>query len=387
VAFHQHWDEFEASVLPTTSSSMESKVIMTSTPNGMNHFWTYWDGATKGTNGYNPIMVRWKDVPGRNNKWMEETLASMSHNQQKFDAEYNVEFLGSSGTLIAGYKLKELLSRAENPIYSSNNLAKFHEPEQTSKYVICCDVSEGKGLDYSTMQVIDCTVLPYRQVCVYRSNNVAPADFAQIIYQTALSYNHALVLIEYSSVGPLISNLLYDGYEYEGLLHTESGGPFGRKISHKAGQQIEAGLRINQTIRRQACSMLKLLIEQDKLICRDMQTINEFTTFSRKSESAKWQAEEGCNDDLISGLLIFSWLVTQDYFKECTDVNTISALRDQTQLELEEQMLLPAGFNTRVETFDDRKEPLMPPVDHRVRLDRATNNWLTDDEKEWMPNF
>ncbi len=340
VAFIEGYDDFFASVYPTISSGESTKLLMTSTPNGLNHFWKTCKGAREKTNGYEYEEVMWQDVPGRDEKWKEETLAALDYDEQKFRQEYCCEFLGSSGTLIDGSKLKQLAY--DRPIHEQENTFQYFKPEKDHSYVMTCDVSRGKGLDYSTFNIIDISKMPYQQVCTFRDNYISPIDFASFIYRIGNLYNEAAVLIEINDIGEQVSDVLLMDYGYENLLYSESAGAKGKRISSGfGGRKLDNGIRTTKTVKAQGCSMLKMLIEQDQLILRDYNTLQELSRFSKKGPS--YEAEPGAHDDLVMNLVLFAWLSDQDYFKELTDINTLQALREKTDAQIDEE-LLPFGF-------------------------------------------
>jgi hypothetical protein len=339
-AFIENWDEFFTSVYPTISSGSESKIILVSTPNGLNHFHATWANAQKGQNGYHPILVHWTSVPGRDEKWKSETIAGMNFDLEKFDQEYNCEFLGSSGTLIAGWKLKELVS--SNPILQKDGLTQFKPVEPNHVYMMVCDVSRGKGLDYSAFQLIDVTNMPYQQVGVYRNNAITPLDYADIIHRTAKAYNNASVLVEVNDIGEQVSTSLNYDFGYENVLFTENAGRSGKRITTGfGGGSVDKGIRTTKIVKSIGCSILKLLIEQNQLIVNDINTISELGTFSKKGTS--YEAEPGKHDDLVMCLVLFAWLSDQQYFKDYTNINTLMSLRDKTEDDME-QDLAPFGF-------------------------------------------
>jgi hypothetical protein len=339
-AFIDNWDEFFTSVYPTISSGSESKIILVSTPNGLNHFHATWANAEKGTNGYHPILVNWQAVPGRDEKWKADTLAGMNFDLEKFDQEYNCEFLGSSGTLIAGWKLKELVS--ENPILQKDGLTQFKAVEPNHVYMMVCDVSRGKGLDYSAFQLIDVTSMPYQQVGVYRNNAITPLDYADIIHRTAKAYNNASVLVEVNDIGEQVSTSLNYDFGYENVLFTENAGRSGKRITTGfGGGSVDKGIRTTKIVKSIGCSILKLLIEQNQFVVNDINTISELGTFSKKGTS--YEAEPGKHDDLVMCLVLFAWLSDQQYFKDYTNINTLMSLRDKTEDDIE-QDLAPFGF-------------------------------------------
>lgn len=340
-AFVENWDEFFASVFPTISSGNTTKILFTSTPNGLNHFYKTCEGAREGKNGYQFLEVMWYDVPGRDDKWKEETLQAMDHDYQKFAQEFECQFLGSSGTLIEGNKLKSLVIK--DPLAERENLRIFEYPDKAKTYIIVVDVSRGKGLDYSAFQVIDVSQMPYKQVAAFRDNMVTPIDYAEILHSVIKMYNEAYTLIEVNDIGEQVSEILHYDYEVETLLMTESAGRSGKRISGGFGKSVDKGIRTTKSVKAIGCNMLKLMIEQDQLIVNDFFTINELSTFSRKGVS--YEAESGAHDDLVMCLVLFSWLTDQTFFKDITDINTMMKLKQRNEEDLMES-LMPIGFNT-----------------------------------------
>ena len=258
---------------------------------------------------------------------------------------HNCQFLGSSGTLIDGATLKYLQSAYRTPIHEAQGLAVYEKPEKGKTYVCVADVSRGKGLDYSAFHIIDVSQMPYRQVVTYRNNFITPVDYADIIFRTTKSYNDAYILIEINDIGGQVSDTLHFDFEVETLLYTESAGRSGKRISGGFGSNVDKGIRTTKQVKSIGCSVLKLLAEQKQLQIYDFHTINELSTFSRKG--ASYEAEAGCHDDLVMGLVLFAWLTTQAFFKEITDINTMMKLREKSDEQLMDE-LLPFGF-----TYDD----------------------------------
>lgn len=340
VAFIEGYDEFFASVYPTISSGTSTKLLMTSTPNGLNHFWKTCKGAEDGTNGYGFVKVMWDDVPGRDEKWKNETLAALDYDEEKFKQEYECSFIGSSGTLIDGSKLKNLAY--DQPIADDQGLTQYVQAEKDHEYVMTCDVSRGKGLDYSTFNIIDISKMPYQQVCVYRDNYIGPVDFASIIYRIGRLYNEAAVLIEINDIGAQVSDTLLMDFGYENMLYTTNAGRKGKEVSAGyGGKRLDNGIRTTKSVKSIGCSILKSLIEQDQLHVRDYNTIQELSRFSKKG--ASYEAESGAHDDLVMNLVLFAWLTDQGYFKDMTDINTLQKLRERSDEQIDEQML-PFGF-------------------------------------------
>jgi len=338
-AFIENWNEFFTSVYPTISSGTESKIVLVSTPNGLNHFYQIWQNAAEKRNNYKPIKVMWYDVPGRDEDWRKDTLAAMNFDTEKFEQEYCVEFLGSSGTLIAGWKLKELVH--QTPLMNKDGLYLYNQSVKNRSYVCIVDVSRGKGLDYSAFSILDVTKMPYEQVCAYKNNLISPIDYADVIHRVCKSYNNAAVLVEINDIGEQVSTSLHFDFEYENVLFTESAGRSGKRITSGFGSNIDKGIRTTKSVKSVGCSILKLLIEQNQLIVNDFNTINELSTFSRKGVS--YEAEPGKNDDMVMGLVLFAWLSDQTYFKEYTNINTLAKLREKSEEEILQE-LTPFGF-------------------------------------------
>lgn len=336
------WDDFSKSVFPTISSGKTTKLVLISTPNGLNHFYQTWSSATKGLNGYIPIEIHWTKVPGRDEEWKQKVLKDINFDQDKFDQEYNLEFMGSSGTLISGARLKELVNEETQPENKFENLSVYELPIPKRKYCITCDVAEGKGLDYSAFHVIDITDSPYRQSVVFRSNEVSAFDFACFIHRVAKTYNDAIVLIEMENVGPVVSNHLWMDLEYENMIFTKSAGAAGKRITFEGGTGTDKGVKMTKAVKALGCSMLKMLVEQHQLILFDHDTISELTTFSRQT-GGSFGAEPEKYDDTVMALVVFGWLNSQPVFREISEVDVFSKLREKTDAEIEEG-LLPLGF-------------------------------------------
>lgn len=348
------WDEFYTSVVPTISSGKTTKLCLVSTPNGLNHFWKIWSNAQQKLNDFNPIEVSWEQVPGRDQAWKDKTLADLNFDEEKFGQEYSVQWLGSSGTLIAGWKLKQLFH--DRPLrLPENGFYQYVLPQKDRAYAIVADVSRGKGLDYSAFHVIDITEMPYQQVATFRDNLTLTTDYAGIIHNVAILYNNALVLVETNDLGEEVCNILHNEFEYENIIQTESNGSKGKRIATgHSGKQSDRGIRTTLPVKNKGCSILKMLIEQNQLILKDENTIDELKTFSRKNKT--YEAEPGNNDDLAMGLVLFAWMSDQNVFKELTDIDTLSKLREKTEEQLMND-LVPFGFKMN-NGMDEDVEPL-----------------------------
>lgn len=366
-AFVENWDEFFASVFPTISSGKTTKILLTSTPNGLNHFYKTCEGAKANKNGYQFVKVMWYDVPGRDEAWKQETLAAMDFDTEKFAQEMECEFLGSSGTLISGTKLKQLVYR--DPVKEVGGVTVYEEPHPDHHYVCVVDVSRGKGLDYSAYQIIDTTQMPYRQVCTYRNNMITPVDYAAAVFNGCKYYNESFILVEVNDIGDQVASILFDEYEYENMLLTENNGREGKRLlSGMVGfnGRADKGIRTTKSVKAVGCSMLKLLVEQDQLIINDFETIRELSTFSQKGTS--WEAEPGNHDDLVMCLVLFGWLSNQKFFKELTDINTVINLKEMNEEKVFSD-LVPFGI-----IDDGREDFAKDPVP--IAVSGNDDSWL-----------
>ena len=353
-------DQFFASVYPTISSGKSTKVIIVSTPHGMNHFYRMWHDAERKKNEYVPTAVHWKEVPGRNETWKKQTIANTS--EEQFKVEFECEFLGSVDTLINPTKLRNLVY--EDPIRKNKGLDVYENPKEENNYLITVDVARGISHDYSAFVVFDITEFPYKIVAKYRSNKIKPMLFPNIIHEMAKAYNQAYVLVEVNDIGDQVSNILYFDLEYENILMCSMRGRAGQVVgSGFSGKKSQLGVRMTSTVKKLGCSNLKTLIEDDKLVTNDYEIISELTTFIQKGRS--FEAEEGCNDDLAMCLVIFSWLVAQDYFKEMTNNDVRKKIYEEQKNQIEQDMA-PFGF-------------IMDGLDNNSFVDKSGDRWYTDE--------
>ena len=331
-------DSFFASVYPTITSGKSTKVIMVSTPHGMNHFYRYWHDAEKGKNEYIPTDVHWSEVPGRDAKWKETTIANTSEAQ--FKVEFECEFLGSVDTLIAPSKLRSLIY--DNPKTRNAGLDVYEESKENHDYAITVDVARGVSEDYSAFVVVDITEFPHKIVAKYRNNEIKPMLFPNIIYEVARSYNSAFILCEVNDIGDQVASILQYDLEYQNLLMCSMRGRAGQIVGQGfSGKKTQLGVKMSKTVKKVGSLNLKTMIEEDKLIFNDYEIISELTTFIQKHNS--FEAEEGCNDDLAMCLVIYAWLVAQDYFKELTDQDVRKRLYEEQKNQIEQDMA-PFGF-------------------------------------------
>ncbi len=330
-------EQFFSSVYPTISSGKSTKVIIISTPNGMNMFYKLWHDAERGKNEYTTTEVHWSQVPGRDAAWKEQTIKNTSERQ--FTQEFECEFLGSVDTLIAASKLRTMVY--EDPLERRNGLDVYEQPLPDHEYVMTVDVSRGVSNDYSAFVVVDITTIPYRVVAKYKNNMIKPLLFPNIIDPVARSYNKAYVLCEVNDIGGQVADIMQFDMEYENLLMCAMRGRAGQIVGQGFSHKSQLGIKMTSTVKKTGCSNLKALIEDDKLLINDYDIIAEMTTFIQKKQS--FEAEEGCNDDLAMCLVIFAWLAVQDYFRELTSDDVRKRIFEDQRESIEEDMA-PFGF-------------------------------------------
>ena len=331
-------EQFFSSVYPTISSGKTTKVMIVSTPHGMNMFYKLWVDAEEGRNTYIPIEVHWSEVPGRDEEWKKETIKNTS--QSQFNTEFECEFLGSIDTLITPTKLKQLTYRAAKT--SNAGLDVHQHPEEGHTYFLTADVARGTQNDYSAFVVVDVTEIPYKVVAKFRDNEIKPLLFPAKIYDVARAYNQAFVMVEVNDIGEQVANAMQFDLEYDNLIMASMRGRAGQVLGGGfSGGRAQLGVRTTKAVKRIGCSNLKQMVEDNKLIIEDLEIITELSTFIVKGQS--FEADEGCNDDLVACLFMFAWATDQQYFKELSDQDIRSTMMREQQDMLEQDMA-PFGF-------------------------------------------
>ena len=331
-------EQFFSSVYPTISSGKTTKVVIVSTPHGMNMFYKLWSDAENKINSYIPIEVHWSEIPGRDEEWKTETIKNTS--QSQFNTEFECEFLGSIDTLISPHKLRTMAYK--NPRQSNAGLDLYENPQEGRTYMLTADVSRGTKNDYSAFIVFDVSEMPYRIVAKFRDNEIKPLIFPSKIHDVAKAYNKAFVLIEINDIGEQVASTMQFDLEYDNLIMSSMRGRAGQILGGGfSGGRAQLGVRTTKAVKRIGCSNLKQIIEDDKLIIEDLDMISELSTFIIKGSS--FQADEGCTDDLVACLFMFAWTTDQTYFKELTNMDIRSTMMKEQQDALEQDMA-PFGF-------------------------------------------
>lgn len=332
-------DEFFSSVYPTISSGKETKVLIISTPKGLNMYYKLWRDSEEGNNSYVPIEVHWSEVPGRDEKWKQETIRNTSKSQ--FRTEFECEFIGSQNTLIEPNKLKCMAYR--KPMRERDDgLKQYMEPKEGHTYFMSVDVSRGAEIDYHVVTIIDITEMPYKIAAIYRNNQLAPMLLPNIVNALGNIYNKAWCLVEINDIGGQVADILYNELEYENIMVTSVRGRKGQTMDGGFGSfQTQLGIRTSPAVKKLGCALLKDMIEGDKLIVEDYDTIQELTAFVAKKGS--YEAETGYHDDTVMTLVLFAWTTSQNYFKELTDLDIRTKLYQEKMAQIEED-LAPFGF-------------------------------------------
>ena len=352
-AFVERAAEFYTSTYPVVSAGKDTKIIVTSTANGIgNTFYKIWEGATQGINEFNPFRVDWWDVPGRDEKWKKQTVANTS--QLQFDQEFGNTFFGTGDTLINAETLMGFRAGKYEKILEGGNLIVYKEPLKNHDYIMTVDVAKGRGQDYSTFNLIDISVRPFQQVAVYRNNTISPLLFPNIIYKYAKSYNDAYVVIESNDQGTVVCNGLYHDLEYENV-HVES-----------AVKANAIGIEMNRKVKRLGCSAIKDILENNKLNIVDENTIMEISTFVAKGQS--YEASDGNHDDLMMNLVMFGYFSSTQYFGDMTDINLKDMLFKHKMKEIEDD-IVPFGF------IDDAS-------DHIQKIEQEESPWAIEYSNE-----
>ena len=360
-------EQFFSSVYPTISSGQSTKVMIVITPHGMNMFYKIWTDAEEQRNSYIPIEVHWSEVPGRDEKWKKETIANTS--EQQFNTEFECEFLGSIDTLISPSKLRVLTYKT--PIQSNAGVDIYELPQPEHTYLLTADVARGTSKDYSAFIVFDVSSVPYKIVAKFRDNEIKPLLFPQKIHQIAKVYNTAFVLVEVNDIGEQVANAMHYDMEYDNMIMASMRGRAGQILGGGfSGGRAQLGVRTTKAVKSIGCSNLKQLVEDNKIVIEDFDTINELSTFIVKGSS--FEADDGCNDDMVACLFIFGWCTDQTYFKELTNNDIREQMYRENQDQLEQDMA-PFGFvingleddniGTAVDEYGTRWSPIVRQYD------------------------
>lgn len=352
-------DEFFTATYPTISAGKTTKIALTSTPLGLNHFWKFWAEAEAGTNGFTPVRVEYTEHPEHDEKWANEQLQLLG--ELKYRQEVLMDFLGSSATLIRPDAIQKMA--VLKPIYDKEGMAIYFPPEKgrlkegsgwetkPGSYIITVDTAAGVGGDSSSFSVIRVDQLPYVQVARYANNTISPLLYPNIIRKIAMEYNEAWVLIEINK-SEQVPYILYNELEYENIIYVRRDIKGQTVSAGFSGQgKTQFGVMTDKKTKWLGCSMFKTLVEESKLLIHDPLTISEISTFIADNKGS-YSADDGCHDDTVMTLVLFGWLTGNAYFKELTDIDIRTNIY-KLRMDLIEQEILPVGF--RVDGNEDHE--------------------------------
>ena len=362
-------EDFFTAVYPTISAGETTKILLTSTPLGYNHFWKFWNEAEQGMNGFVPMFIPYTAIPGRDEKWAEEQRAILG--ELKFNQEVLCRFLGSSNTLINPDTIGRMSSK--QPIYSKDGLDLYEEPREEHVYMISADTSRGVGGDYCAFSVIDISSYPHKVVAKYRNNRISPLAYPNIIAKIGKDYNKAYVLVEINDNGQQVADSLYMDLEYENVFFVGSNSKTGQFLSGGFTQGATLGVRTTKLVKRLGCTSFKSLVENNKLLINDVDIIGEISTFIEVN--GHYRADEGYHDDLVMTLVLYAWATNESFFKDLTDTNLRKILFEQQFKQIEEN-LTPFGL-----IEDGTPEELKPEIDSDGDL------WLANNYEEEIEKF
>ena len=362
-------EEFFSSVYPTITAGQSTQMIIISTPKGLNMYYQLWKAAMSKQSEYVPFEVNWRQVPQypggplRDDAWKEQQIKNTSERQ--FDAEFNCSFIGSANTLIDAQKLNQLnygkpKQRNAEGLLIYNDPIKGEDSKGTEDriYFITVDVARGQGGDNSAFCVFDISEMPYRTVARFKSNTVSPLLLPSYIRAVGKKYNNAHVLVEVNDIGSQVADILHYDLEYENLVKAAFKGTKGQTITDSGFgvKRVQLGVRTTIPVKKLGCAVLKNLIEQDKLLVEDPDTIDELTTFIADGQS--FAADEGHTDDLVMCLVLFSWATRQDFFEALTNKDVRVEMYEKDIEKIESDiipMIIDDGLNQESEwDGDDR---------------------------------
>lgn len=347
------FNHFYESVYPTISTAKDSKIVLVSTPNGLNHFYKIWQDAVNKKSGYIPFTINWNEVPGRDDAWRKKEISNIG--EENFKQEYECSFVGGHKCLFNQTTLEKITYKLPIMKLYDGDLLVYQNPIKDRKYLLVCDISEGLGKDYHTMNIIDVTSFPFEQVAVYTNNTADLPVIPYIIEKIAKQFNDAMVLVENNGANKVVTNILFSTIEYENTYADDK----------------EIGIRMTKTTKKAGIAKLKELIENQGIIINDFNTLKEMSNFIKKGESYK--ASAGNTDDIVMGLVLFSYFTNLEFFAEWSG-NTgkndkLKEMYDKKLQQMMEDTILPVI----IETDNDLKDE-----DNWMSINEARKSNLSD---------
>jgi hypothetical protein len=372
------WEEFTDSVMPTMNSLIFKQVIMTSTANGVNHFKHIVDAAKKKDSPERYITTSWRNVPHYNKAGKllapaeYKKITIKRYGKKYFAQTEECEFLGSSDTLISGEALRDIQDNVENvkPIPQAvlNDGEMYKQPVPGHNYIISVDPSKD-GIDEFSVDVTDVSQFPFEQV--FTANlQVDYLIMPEHLYELGKYYNNGLMIIENNEgAGQSITDTLWNVYEYENIYRDKN-------IDGKVGFKRYTGFRTTIKSRALVLNLLKIFIDEGKLIVNSKATLEQFYTFTKRKTGNKYEAEDGYKDDAVMSLAImFAPFVENKTFDDYKMFVKELKIEESTQTTSEFLSSIDVGFSSDEDG-----------VDESVRQMRATAQMLKESgQEEYAP--
>lgn len=376
-------NQFFKSVYPTISSSQISRVIITSTPNGMNKFWEIYKGAVDKENDFNPIRVEWWQIPGRDEEWKKKEIAALG-SEEDFNQEYGCQFLSSSRLLLDSQSLKRLKANEqdfvhhdlfpfENSHVDYTNLVWHPKFDPTSifekdgqKFYLSIDTAGGGGGDYSVVNIFKVSPMPSSvikakkfyedesdffcllQVGLFRSNIIQIDELkvlVEILVTEILGTDNTRIVIEIDYKGELLMDKLLDSEElYEEM--------FVYTRHSEASTKLKPGIKLTAKNKEKYCYDLKINVKNGKIIPSEKNTVYELANFGM-SQGGSFTSQIGKDDIAMTLVDINCIFETGDFQDTVTDLydNLAENFKKSIEEKLKENIDSSAGKNGEISNY------------------------------------
>jgi len=332
-------NQFYKSAYPIISNSKESKVIICSTPNGYNHFYTIYQRAVRGDNFYKPFVIYWWQFPGRDEEWKKQTIANLateegmsnSDGEAKFAQEYDLNFDNTSVRALLSSESQRRISdrlisvtEIENHPLSKIGVRIYEDYQEGYVYFACVDTGGGAGADYHALNIIKVEPGKFKQVAVFYDNEISTVEYAEVVDAVSKHYGKAYQLVENNGVGLSVVDHLWYTLESPSMIILD---------------KKNLGVRMTKMLRNKGIAKIKDYIETGVLEINDVDTLRELSFFTQNAKSKKFQAEAGNNDDLVMSLVMFGYFsndMSFDSFLEDKSKGGLDAIRKNMREKISE---------------------------------------------------
>jgi hypothetical protein len=337
-------ESFFRSTYPTVSSSKVSRIIITSTPNGMNKFYEIYQGAVTGENSFNPIRVDWWQVPGRDENWKKEEIANLG-SEELFNQEYGNQFLSSSTLLLGSNELKKIKSNETEYVWKEMDVLtdlglpyenfrwhpKFSLDDntiKTNRFVLSIDLAGGGKGDFTVLNIFKVVPLPKKviedledfqdesdffgllQVGVYRDNEIEVEDFKRILETLLVRFfysDNVRVLLEINFKGELLIDKLSlnDNIPLELFVHTKH---------TESARTRKPGIKYNEKNKLKYCEMLRSQVRLNRVLLNEKSwTIPELFSFGLNSRGT-YSSQTGHDDVAMTVVNLSGLFESSDFY-------------------------------------------------------------------------